>query len=810
MASQLDTGRHSESNSEAENNILTATPRAASVESSQLGEANTSNTSSPEVANPHLSSHISRNSHASQHSTAPRHHTESRRSRTSFSSLHPHTSYTAGQRSYYGRSSQSFSSSQEDAPNPHRPSDVSPREDGVVENFDERADLASEMSNSSFLPSRPSSIEAVPPSVENQNDLKARLGRYKAQLQEKIVFPDHASIRFVPSGTTRDFFVRFRVERIFLPLWNVRLGTGPARDLEVQKCVDSLYLQVQSHLSKTLATVVFTKPNWEELNIFLRVATAPNSPGLFCDANLPLSRDDCIRNLGEDFGDRFFLDQFIFSPATFDEGKMNNLRPNVRLPILERRQIGEGAFGEVYRLKLARGGWRSPNGSTNNEDVYVVQKVFKQYQDDPKEAFETEERNHRQLLDSPTTHKHIVRCLGSLIRSLENSMEYSLFFELADGSIEDILSGSVQCRIRPADLFDRLAEISGALSHLHTGLMEQNLFLAGSHLDLRPANIFRFDGARVLKLGDLGLSKVKRRGGAWYNDWTPCAKVNGTFVAPEVCIQGQTGFASDLWSLGAVIIEVTTFAVGGFTLLRKFRTLRSVDDDFGRHDKFFTKNRQLVQVNRRVWEWCKFLEEEAYQNDSALGSVVEEILRYVMTRVLVIDREVRKRTTADNIRMFLYERSKPLKITNQAKTENNGLSDFQEPGPSGSNDTSVLLHDSSLVSAGHQETRPAARMIPPNDHAGVQLHQTDCPPIPLPAPPFPAPPFPIAEPPTLPSKTYFQRLKHSTKRHFRDAPSSTVNSSNISGVTLQAKLQASRDFKRKKKGFISFLLCSAN
>ncbi|XP_044410282.1 serine/threonine-protein kinase ATG1-like [Triticum aestivum] len=203
----------------------------------------------------------------------------------------------------------------------------------------------------------------------------------------------------------------------------------------------------------------------------------------------------------------------------------------------EERKIGQGGFGEVYKGVL-------PNG------IFVaVKRIVNPIDDQPFRR----EFNILTKID----HQNVVRFLGFCSNSYQiptkeaqseeinlASVKAKLFcFEyISKGSLDQHISDE----LRGLDWETRYEIIMGicqGLCYLHN---EKNII----HMDLKPANILLGD-KMVPKLTDFGLSRPNK------NSRTMAQPI-GTrgYIAPEYEKDGEISFKADIYSLGAIIIEL--------------------------------------------------------------------------------------------------------------------------------------------------------------------------------------------------------------------------------------------------------------
>eukprot|EP01062_Namystynia_karyoxenos_P084124 TRINITY_DN9833_c0_g1_i2.p1 TRINITY_DN9833_c0_g1~~TRINITY_DN9833_c0_g1_i2.p1 ORF type:complete len:1841 (+),score=571.29 TRINITY_DN9833_c0_g1_i2:89-5524(+) len=194
-------------------------------------------------------------------------------------------------------------------------------------------------------------------------------------------------------------------------------------------------------------------------------------------------------------------------------------------------KLGEGAFGEVHRV------------IDDNSGQQYAAKCLRVGKDDPNrqrriESFQTEVRLLRAL-----RHENIVGYVGSERR--EDGLWVFIDF-VEGGSLADQVKKS-------GPVSDRRARIY--IQHALKGL--EYLHQRGwVHLDIKGANLLvGKDG--VVKLADFGCGLRVDLSQA--DSGETGGRMVGTllFMAPEVIREGRFSTASDVWSLGCTVIEIT-------------------------------------------------------------------------------------------------------------------------------------------------------------------------------------------------------------------------------------------------------------
>ncbi|XP_028776736.1 probable L-type lectin-domain containing receptor kinase S.5 [Neltuma alba] len=199
----------------------------------------------------------------------------------------------------------------------------------------------------------------------------------------------------------------------------------------------------------------------------------------------------------------------------------------------EKNKLGEGGYGMVYRGILQK---------ENNLEVAV--KKFCRDKMKCKDDFLAELTIINRL-----RHKHLVRLLGwchkngVLILVYEfmpnGSLDNHLFFE--DGKITRPLSWNLRYKI--------ISGVASALNYLHNEYDQKVV-----HRDLKASNIM-LDSDFNARLGDFGLAR------AIEHEKTSYAEVEGIhgtmgYIAPECFHTGKATRQSDVFSFGAVLLEV--------------------------------------------------------------------------------------------------------------------------------------------------------------------------------------------------------------------------------------------------------------
>ncbi|VAH17586.1 unnamed protein product [Triticum turgidum subsp. durum] len=205
------------------------------------------------------------------------------------------------------------------------------------------------------------------------------------------------------------------------------------------------------------------------------------------------------------------------------------------------QEIGSGGFAVVYKGMIGKR-TVAVKKLSNTVDI-------------------TESKFHREVKClMKTKHKNIVRFLGYCADTQGKMAEYEGKLVMADvrnwllcfefvpkGSLEKHMSDA-SCGLEWRERYRIIRGICEGLHYLH----EKRIL----HLDLKPANVLLEIGM-VPKIADFGLSRCFDEG------QTRAVTQHLGYLAPEI-YRGHIAFASDIYSLGVIIMEILTGAKGYF------------------------------------------------------------------------------------------------------------------------------------------------------------------------------------------------------------------------------------------------------
>jgi len=213
---------------------------------------------------------------------------------------------------------------------------------------------------------------------------------------------------------------------------------------------------------------------------------------------------------------------YLHSPAKVNSGNFSDYQ------ILG--LIGKGRFASVYRCR------------NRSKQLYAMKVI---------EANMLTSKNRKYLANcerevgllKQLDHPNIIKYSDSFF----TPEKLCIILELADtGDLQQVIR---QCKAHNVYIAEKTIwgyhyQLCSGLQYLHTHRI--------LHRDLKPSNVFVTAGG-CLKLGDLGLGR--------YLDWASVAAFSqvGTplYMSPEVLRGHGYEFASDVWSLGCILYEIS-------------------------------------------------------------------------------------------------------------------------------------------------------------------------------------------------------------------------------------------------------------
>ena len=190
-------------------------------------------------------------------------------------------------------------------------------------------------------------------------------------------------------------------------------------------------------------------------------------------------------------------------------------------------KIGEGSFSTVLKVQRKKDGI-----------IYALKRVkFAKLSDKEK----SNALNEIRILAS-INNKNIISYKEAFFD--ENDSSLDIVMEYADkGDLFQLITEhkKTKTHFSEEEIWSTLIQLLNGLKSLH----ELNIL----HRDLKSANVFLFKGG-IVKLGDLNVSKITRKGMGYTQTGTPY------YASPEVWKDKPYDSKSDIWSLGCVIYEM--------------------------------------------------------------------------------------------------------------------------------------------------------------------------------------------------------------------------------------------------------------
>lgn len=371
------------------------------------------------------------------------------------------------------------------------------------------------------------------------------------------------------------------------------------------------------------------------------------------EAYLPFLAGDDHRLIAQDFFDRqwqFHVPDIIrIQPHDKSDTTKGPFAQNYEIdaeavmPWTEKKQMGEGAYGTVFRIRIHKDHHNLVSTSLTRMDIndgrrhvltltqgldpggkqkHFALKIIKPGPSPEsssqalriRKLFERELDAFRRNLDSP----HVVYLCATFRRGKENMF---IMPWASKGNLADLLTSeqhpptlSSSSRVDRVKfmkwIYKQCAGLVGGLACIHDRLknaptddlaLEDERFY-GVHSDIKPENILHFvdeedpRGFGILKLADFGRLKYHT-----YDTKTQSIRdvtmgpAHHIYAAPELVYSHTISRSIDVWAFGCVFSELLTWAVKGADSIRNFRDRRLQElriDPLGRarswkDDRFF-------------------------------------------------------------------------------------------------------------------------------------------------------------------------------------------------------------------------------
>lgn len=366
--------------------------------------------------------------------------------------------------------------------------------------------------------------------------------------------------------------------------------------------------------------------------------------GTLHDSMLPMEEESIRNHLGADDSQLFFSTQYSFCTVFLRKEQQTEWEHSqLHLPLLSRRPIGSGSFGDVFHVTVKAGYFEGYAG-----DQDVAMKVMER-----KTTNYAEWDSAKWLFLQPVHHEGIMRAISSV----KTRSQILIFFPLAHCSLSRFMSGprkdvtyhprTSASRQKALGWFVDLAE---ALKYLHCGMQEpsRKAKMVLIHEDLKTDNILVLLEAGDIRfqITDFGISSVKRfqrSENAWETvnrnalfrsqrslrdlPTKPGVKDNCSNFPPEARDGGEVDASIDIWAFGLVLAEGLAWIAGGPELLKSFKNVRYDESRYLYHEIDPDTGKPRLKQSVRLW-FEALLEEPREPNDHKLLRDTWDLLQH--------------------------------------------------------------------------------------------------------------------------------------------------------------------------------------
>ncbi|CAO2152378.1 unnamed protein product [Urochloa humidicola] len=209
------------------------------------------------------------------------------------------------------------------------------------------------------------------------------------------------------------------------------------------------------------------------------------------------------------------------------------------------RELGKGAFGTVYK------------GIVEDGEVIAVKKLGENSPVEHEKTFNNEVGNLMAV-----QHENVVKLVGFCYESQKKVVQHNgryIIVDIAEISLcyEYLPKGSLEKYLfAESNRFDwntRFKIVKGICNGLH--FLHKEMDQPVVHMDLKPENIL-LDDNMVPKIADFGLSRLFGQEQTRMNTQNVVGSLG--YMAPEYLYRGEISTQSDIYSLGLLIIQIST------------------------------------------------------------------------------------------------------------------------------------------------------------------------------------------------------------------------------------------------------------
>lgn len=303
----------------------------------------------------------------------------------------------------------------------------------------------------------------------------------------------------------------------------------------------------------------------------------------FCDRILQtFKRQEDVRKVfgdetqaDRDFSEKIFLEQYLVRALVFDSDEVNvaGEAQHMRLPYRQKDRLrpnDRDIHGETYRVRLHPAHFHGLNRDLFQKDIR------RDIGREPREAT---------ILKLLSRNSFVCQNIVKVWAVVHFAEKISIFFEMANGDLSELLSGTLgkrpsrfQGRVR---LFRELLSLAKGLQHIHGGIENSDGKFGIVHSDLRAKNILYFEyGKNVMfKIADFGISHHGYRG----SGFAKSSQGPECECRPPEALRnirkndkGEPKMTSayDVYAFGALVCMFLAWLWGGTDEYRKFNGMR--------------------------------------------------------------------------------------------------------------------------------------------------------------------------------------------------------------------------------------------